>query len=127
MAWTKHDYENIPGTYVFDGKHAHGAYPLNKLLFSFCEEANRAEFDADPAAYCDKYGVTGKYKEVRGQHLLHGQDGNPAQHLGAGRRCAVPGHHDQGIPGQAAGEGGWTGGKDQGTRGLLEWLGSLVV
>ena len=63
MTWTRHDYEDIPGTYVFDGKHAHGSYPLNKLLFSFCEEANRAEFDADPAAYCDKYGVTGKYKE----------------------------------------------------------------
>ena len=62
-SWTKHDYEDIPGTYVFDGKHAHGAYPLNKLLFSFCEEANRNEFDKDPAAYCDKYGVTGKYKE----------------------------------------------------------------
>ena len=54
MSWTKHDYEDIPGTYVFDGKHAYGAYPLNKLLFSFCEEANRTEFDRDPAAYCDK-------------------------------------------------------------------------
>lgn len=63
MNWTKHDYEDIPGTYVFDGKHAHGAYPLNKLLFSFNNEQNRSEFDADPAAYCDKYGVTGKYKE----------------------------------------------------------------
>ena len=63
MAWTKHDYEDIPGTYVFDGKHAHGAYTLNKLLFSFCDESNRAEFDQDPAAYCDKYGVDGKYKE----------------------------------------------------------------
>jgi protocatechuate 4,5-dioxygenase alpha chain len=63
MTWTRHDYEDIPGTYVFDGKHAHGAYNLNKLLFSFCDEANRNEFDKDPAAYCDKYGVTGKYKE----------------------------------------------------------------
>lgn len=63
MAWTKKDYEDIPGTYVFDGKHAHGAYNLNKLLFSFCDEANRAEFEKDPAAYCDKYGVTGEYKE----------------------------------------------------------------
>ena len=63
MGWTSKDYENIPGTYVFDGKHAHGAYALNKLLFSFCDENNRAEFDKDPAAYCDKYGVTGQYKE----------------------------------------------------------------
>jgi protocatechuate 4,5-dioxygenase alpha chain len=63
MAWIKHDYEDIPGTYVFDGKHAQGSYPLNKLLFSFCDEGNRNEFDADPAAYCDKFGVTGKYKD----------------------------------------------------------------
>jgi protocatechuate 4,5-dioxygenase alpha chain len=64
MTWTQHDYDDIPGTYVFDGRHAHGAYPLNKLLFSFNSEQNRAEFDRDPAAYCDKYGVTGKYKEL---------------------------------------------------------------
>ena len=63
MAWTTHEYDDIPGTYVFDGEHAHDSYPLNKLLFSFCEEANREEFDRDPAAYCDKYGVTGKFKE----------------------------------------------------------------
>jgi protocatechuate 4,5-dioxygenase alpha chain len=63
MAWDKHDYDDIPGTYVFDGEHAHDSYPLNKLLFSFCEEANRNEFDRDPAAYCDKFGVTGKYKD----------------------------------------------------------------
>ena len=64
MTWIKHDYDDIPGTYVFDGKHAHGAYPLNKLLFSFNEEASRGEFDRDPAAYCDKYGVGGQYKDL---------------------------------------------------------------
>lgn len=64
MVWKKHDYDNIPGTYVFDGKHAHGAYPLNKLLFSFNTEDNRSEFDADPAAYCEKFGVTGKYRDT---------------------------------------------------------------
>ena len=64
MTWTRHDYDDIPGTYVFDGKHAHGAYALNKLLFSFNSEPNRTEFERDPAAYCDKYGVTGQYKEL---------------------------------------------------------------
>jgi protocatechuate 4,5-dioxygenase, alpha chain len=64
MAWTRHDYEDIPGTYVFDGKRAHGAYPLNKLLFSFCGEENRSAFEADPAAYCDRYGVTGEAKRL---------------------------------------------------------------
>lgn len=64
MTWSRHDYDDIPGTYVFDGKHAHGSYPLNKLLFSFCDETNRNEFDRDPAAYCDKYGVAGEYKAL---------------------------------------------------------------
>lgn len=64
MTWTKHDYDDIPGTYVFDGKHAHGAYPLNKLLFSFNDADNRETFERNPAAYCDKYGVTGRYKNL---------------------------------------------------------------
>jgi protocatechuate 4,5-dioxygenase alpha chain len=64
MSWTPHDYDNIPGTYVFDGRHAHGAYPLNKMLFSFNSEENRVEFDRNPAAYCDRYDVTGQYKEL---------------------------------------------------------------
>jgi protocatechuate 4,5-dioxygenase, alpha chain len=64
MTWTKHDYDDIPGTYVFDGKHAHGAYTLNKLLFSLNEAVNRENFEHDPAAYCDEYGVGGKYKAL---------------------------------------------------------------
>jgi protocatechuate 4,5-dioxygenase, alpha chain len=64
MTWTPHDYDDIPGTYVFDGKHAHDAYPLNKLLFSFNTAANRDQFERDPAAYCDQYGVAGKYKDL---------------------------------------------------------------
>jgi protocatechuate 4,5-dioxygenase alpha chain len=63
MPWSPHDYDDIPGTYVFDGKHAHGAYALNKLLFSFNSEENRQAFDIDPAAYCDKFGVAGEYKD----------------------------------------------------------------
>jgi len=57
MSWKKHDYESIPGTYVFDGKTSHAAYPLNKLLFSFNHDANRREFADGPAAYADKYGL----------------------------------------------------------------------
>ena len=64
MSWTPHDYEDIPGTYVFDGKHAHGAYPLNKLLFSLNDAGNRDRFERDPAAYCDAYGVSGNYREL---------------------------------------------------------------
>ncbi len=64
MSWPRHDYESIPGTYVFDGKTSHAAYPLNKLLFSFNHEENRKEFAADPAAYADKYGLTPEQKKA---------------------------------------------------------------
>jgi protocatechuate 4,5-dioxygenase, alpha chain len=64
MTWNRHEYDDIPGTYVFDGKHAHGAYPLNKLLFSLNDAKNRDRFEHAPAAYCDEYGVTGLHKEL---------------------------------------------------------------
>jgi protocatechuate 4,5-dioxygenase alpha chain len=64
MTWKKHDYDEIPGTYVFDGKTSHAAYPLNKLLFSFNEEENRQEFAADPAAYADKFGLSPEQKQA---------------------------------------------------------------
>ena len=63
MVWKKHDYEDIPGTYVFDGKTAHASYNINKMLFTFNKEEYRDEFESDPVAYCDKYGVTGDFKE----------------------------------------------------------------
>ncbi len=68
MTWKKHAYEDIPGTYVFDGKTSHAGYALNKLLFSFNHEENRQEFDRDEEAYATKYGVTDKQKEA----LLNG-------------------------------------------------------
>lgn len=57
MVWKKHDYDNIPGTYVFDGQRAYSSYALNKLFFSFNEDSSRKEFDANPNEYCDKFGL----------------------------------------------------------------------
>lgn len=64
MVWKKHDYDEIPGTYVFDGKRSHSAYGLNKLLFSFNHAENRQAFDADPAAYADKFGLSAEQKKA---------------------------------------------------------------
>lgn len=64
MSWKKHDYENIPGTYVFDGKTAHTSFQLNKLFYSFNQEENRQAFADDPSAYADKYEVVGEQKEA---------------------------------------------------------------
>jgi protocatechuate 4,5-dioxygenase alpha chain len=63
MVWKKHDYDDIPGTYVFDGETAHASYNINKMLFTFNQEECRDEFDRDPSSYCDKFNVTGDFKE----------------------------------------------------------------
>jgi protocatechuate 4,5-dioxygenase alpha chain len=47
----------IPGTTLFDGAQALKGYALNKMCFSFNEARNRAEFQADEAAYMRKYGL----------------------------------------------------------------------
>jgi protocatechuate 4,5-dioxygenase alpha chain len=64
MTWKKHDYDAIPGTYVFDGETSHAAYPLNKLLFSFNSDENRQAFAADPAAYADRFGLSAEQKQA---------------------------------------------------------------
>ena len=64
MNWKTHDYDNIPGTYVFNGEIAHAAYGLNKLLFSFNREENRNDFAADPGAYADRFGLTAEQKRA---------------------------------------------------------------
>jgi protocatechuate 4,5-dioxygenase, alpha chain len=48
----------IPGTTIFDGLQAMKGYALNKMCFSFNEEANRAKFVEDEEAYCRRYGLT---------------------------------------------------------------------
>ena len=64
MPWRKHDYDDIPGTYVFNGENACTAYGLNKLLFSFNHETNRKAFADDPAGYADKFDLTAEQREA---------------------------------------------------------------
>ena len=64
MSWRKHDYDDIPGTYVFDGKAAHQAYGLNKLLYSFNREENRQALEDDPGAYADQFDLTAEQRDA---------------------------------------------------------------
>ncbi len=50
-------YPPIPGTTPFDGDQAQKGYALNKMCFSFNDEANRQAFVADEEAYMHKYGL----------------------------------------------------------------------
>lgn len=64
MNWKKHDYDDIPGTYVFDGETAHSAYGLNKLLFSFNHAHNRQAFNDDPSAYAGQFDLSTEQKDA---------------------------------------------------------------
>ena len=64
MVWTKHKYEEIPGTYVFNGERANAAFNLNKLLYSFISEENRNAFNTDPSAYADKFDLPDQHREL---------------------------------------------------------------
>lgn len=89
MPWSKHAYDDIPGTYVFDGENAYRAYGLNKLLFSFNREENRQAFADDPAAYADRFDLTAEQREA-----LLGKDFLQMLRLGANiyyvAKMAVP-------------------------------------
>lgn len=62
---TSNAYEDdIPGTYVFNGRRAQTGYPLNRMCMSFNSAENRAAFLADQEAYCDRYGLTAAQKSA---------------------------------------------------------------
>jgi len=51
------EYDDIPGTIVFDGRRARRGYPLNKFLMSLNRPENREAFRADEGAYLDRFPV----------------------------------------------------------------------
>ena len=47
----------IPGTTLFDGTQAMKGYALNRMCFSFNDQANRDAFRRDEEAYMRHYGL----------------------------------------------------------------------
>lgn len=58
MSRTARDYDDIPGTYVFDGAHSRQGYALNMFCMSLNDGENREAFRADPDTYLDRYPMT---------------------------------------------------------------------
>jgi protocatechuate 4,5-dioxygenase alpha chain len=51
------DYDDIPGTFVFDGRRSRRGAPLNRFLMSLNDAANRDAFKADESGYLDRFGL----------------------------------------------------------------------
>jgi len=58
------DYDDIPGTYVFDGAHSRKGYHLNMFCMSLNQAPNREEFRKDEAAYLERYPLTPEQKQA---------------------------------------------------------------
>ena len=58
------DYEDIPGTFVFDAEQARRGYDLNMFCMSLMKAENRAAFKADERAYLDKWAMTEEQKQA---------------------------------------------------------------
>ena len=64
-------FTRIPGTTLFDGAQAQKGYALNKMCFSFNDEANRAAFVADEEAYMNKFGLNEQQASaIRARNVL---------------------------------------------------------
>ncbi|HEV7758996.1 MAG TPA: protocatechuate 4,5-dioxygenase subunit alpha [Acidimicrobiales bacterium] len=58
------DYDDIPGTYVFDGRRSRRGYPLNTFLMSLNDAVNRQAFKADEAAYLDGFALDAEQRRA---------------------------------------------------------------
>jgi protocatechuate 4,5-dioxygenase alpha chain len=60
----KKDYEDIPGTFVFDADRGREGYHLNQFCISLRKQENRDAFTADEARYLDAYPMTSEQRQA---------------------------------------------------------------
>ena len=58
------DYEDIPGTFVFDADRGREGYQLNQFCISPRKAPNREAFGADEGAYLEKYKMTEEQRQA---------------------------------------------------------------
>lgn len=58
------DYEDIPGTFVFDADRGREGYHLNQFCISLRLQVNRDKFNAGEEAYLDAYPMSPEQREA---------------------------------------------------------------
>jgi protocatechuate 4,5-dioxygenase alpha chain len=58
MARKAQDYDDIPGTFVFDAERSREGYGINMFCMSLMKEDNRKAFKANEAEYLKKFPLT---------------------------------------------------------------------
>jgi len=59
-----HDYDDIPGTTVFDAQRSRQGYHLNMFCMSLMKPGNRTDFKAGERAYLDRYPMSEAQKQA---------------------------------------------------------------
>lgn len=57
-------FDDIPGTYILDGRRTRAGYALNMFCMSLQQDANRQEFRRDEAAYLDRFRLTPEQRDA---------------------------------------------------------------
>ena len=69
------EYDDIPGTFVFDAEHSRKGYHLNMFCMSLSYPDNRDAFRADEAAYLDKWPMTPEQRQAEAVETVRGAQG----------------------------------------------------
>jgi len=64
MAREQHDYDDIPGTFVFDAERSRQGYGINMFCMSLMKEENRKAFKTNEAEYLKKFRLTPEQTEA---------------------------------------------------------------
>jgi protocatechuate 4,5-dioxygenase, alpha chain len=64
MAREQHDYDDIPGTFVFDAERSRQGIGINMFCMSLMKEDNRKAFKANEAEYVKKFKLTPEQTEA---------------------------------------------------------------
>ena len=64
MAREQHDYDDIPGTFVFDAERSRQGFGINMFCMSLMKDENRKAFKADEAEYVKRFKLTPEQTEA---------------------------------------------------------------
>ena len=64
MKRAQHDYDDIPGTFVFDAERSRLGFSINMFCMSLMKAENRKAFKANEAEYLKKFPLTPEQREA---------------------------------------------------------------
>ena len=64
MPRRQQDYDDIPGTFVFDAERSRQGYGINMFCMSLMKDENRKAFKADETEYLNKFQLTPEQREA---------------------------------------------------------------